>query len=174
MQLKEYMNNKLYTGGTFDCFHGGHVNFLRMCSKLAEKVIVSLNTDEFIQEYKGKPPIMTNSERFSLVESCRYVDEVVWNTGGSDSKPAITKVKPDIIAIGDDWAQKDYYKQMQFTQEWLDDNNIVLVYLPYTKGISTTEIKQRIYDSYMCDNKSQQQRSASTVSRTLEVADTSA
>lgn len=166
------MSYKLYTGGTFDCFHAGHVNFLRMCSKLAEKVIVSLNKDEFIQEYKGKPPIMTNSERFCLVGSCRYVDEVVWNTGDSDSKPSILEVKPDIIAIGDDWAKKDYYKQMEFTQEWLDDNNIVLVYLPYTKGVSTTEIKQRIYDSYVCSDESQQQRPTNTVSRTPAITNT--
>jgi glycerol-3-phosphate cytidylyltransferase-like family protein len=53
-------------------------------------------------------------------------------------------VNPDIIAIGDDWAKKDYYKQMQFTQNWLDKKNILLVYLAYTSGISTTEIKNRI------------------------------
>ncbi len=45
---------------------------------------------------------------------------------------------------GDDWAKKDYYTQMQFTQDWLDENDIVLVYLAYTRGISTTEIKKRI------------------------------
>lgn len=135
---------KLYTGGTFDIFHYGHVNFLRQCSKLAEEIIVSLNTDEFIQSYKGVPPIMSYDEREKSLRSCKYVSDVIPNVGGSDSKPAILSVKPDIIAIGDDWAKKDYYKQMQFTQKWLDDNNILLVYLAYTEGISTTEIKKRI------------------------------
>ena len=140
------MSKILYTGGTFDLFHYGHTNFLRQCSKLADKIIVSLNTDEFIQEYKGKTPIMTYSEREQSLMDCKYVHAVVPNSGGADSKPAILQVNPDIIAIGTDWAKKDYYKQMQFTQEWLDDNDILLVYLAYTEGISTTEIKRRIND----------------------------
>lgn len=140
------MSKVLYTGGTFDLFHYGHTNFLRQCSKLADKIIVSLNTDEFIQEYKGKTPIMTYSEREQSLMDCKYVHSVVPNSGGADSKPAILEVNPDIIAIGTDWAKKDYYKQMQFTQEWLDNNDILLVYLAYTEGISTTEIKRRIND----------------------------
>tara|TARA_Y100000389_G_C17438660_1_gene507150 strand:- start:875 stop:1303 length:429 start_codon:yes stop_codon:yes gene_type:complete len=138
------MSKILYTGGTFDLFHYGHTNFLRQCSKLADKIVVSLNTDEFIQEYKGKTPIMTYAEREQSLRDCKYVYNVVPNSGGADSKPTISQVKPDIIAIGTDWAKKDYYKQMQFTQEWLDDNDILLVYLAYTEGISTTELKKRI------------------------------
>ena len=56
------MNKILYTGGTFDIFHYGHINFLRQCSKLADSVIVSLNTDEFIKEYKGRPPVFGITE----------------------------------------------------------------------------------------------------------------
>lgn len=135
---------KLYTGGTFDLLHSGHVNFLKQCHKLAHEVVVSLNTDEFINAYKGNPPVMTFQERKEVLEGCRYVDKVVPNIGGEDSKPAILSEKPRIIAIGDDWARKDYYKQMQFTQEWLDKNDILLIYLPYKQGISTTQIKARI------------------------------
>jgi len=135
---------KLYTGGTFDLFHSGHVNFLRQCSLLCDNVIVSLNTDEFIESYKGKPPIMSYQERESILSACKYVDKVVPNVGGSDSKPAILSVAPQILAVGDDWASKDYYKQMKFTQEWLDSQQIVLVYVPYTKGISTTELKKKL------------------------------
>lgn len=137
----------VYTGGTFDLFHAGHVNFLKRCKEIAGKsgnVIVSLNTDEFIKEYKGKPPIVGFSDRMAVLKACKYVDQVVANSGGADSKPTILEIKPDIIAIGTDWARKDYYKQMQFTQDWLDEKNISLIYIPYTKGISSTEIKQRI------------------------------
>ena len=134
----------LYTGGTFDLFHYGHINFLRQCSILSDNIIVSLNTDEFIHEYKGMPPIMNYEERKHSLEQCKYVDSVIPNKGGKDSKPSIISVKPDIIAIGDDWAKKDYYTQMGFTQEWLDNNQILLVYLAYTQGISTSDIKQRI------------------------------
>lgn len=136
----------LYTGGTFDLLHYGHMNFLKQCSKISDRVIVSLNTDEFIFKYKNKYPIMTYNERKRSLEGIRYVDEVIPNIGGEDSKPAILSVHPNIVAIGDDWAKKDYFAQMNFTQDWLDEQDIVLVYLSYTKGISTTDIKKRIAD----------------------------
>jgi glycerol-3-phosphate cytidylyltransferase len=136
--------NKLYTGGTFDLFHSGHINFLKTCKKLADFVVVSLNTDDFVERYKGKKPIVSYEDRKIVIESCKFVDCVVPNENGEDSKPSILSVKPDIIAVGDDWAKKDYYKQMNFTQEWLDENEIILIYLPYTKGISSTLIKEKI------------------------------
>ena len=135
---------KLYTGGTFDLFHSGHVNFLKMCKKIADKVIVSLNTDEFIYEYKKNYPIVNYENRRDVLLGCKYVDEVIPNIGGADSKQAILSVNPTFIAIGTDWAKKDYYKQMNFTQEWLDENDIVLIYLPYTENISTTQIKEKL------------------------------
>jgi cytidyltransferase-like protein len=138
---------KVYTGGTFDLFHAGHVNFLKRCHEIAGiagQVIVSLNTDSFIQEYKTKPPVCNDQERYDVISSCKYVDQVVWNSGCTDSKPTILSVQPDVIAIGSDWARKDYYKQMQFTQDWLDKLNISLIYIPYTQGISSTEIKARL------------------------------
>jgi hypothetical protein len=72
------------------------------------------------------------------------VNFVVPNIGNADSKPAIAECKPDVIAIGSDWARKDYYKQMQFDQDWLDERNISLIYIPYTKGISSTLIKEKL------------------------------
>ncbi len=141
------MGLRIYTGGTFDLFHAGHVNFLKRCHEIAGisgLVTVSLNTDEFIFEYKKKKPILSYQERYEVLASCKYVDFVVPNSGGADSKPAIEEVRPDIIAIGSDWARRDYYKQMQFDQDWLDERNISLIYIPYTKGISSTLIKSKI------------------------------
>lgn len=141
------MGSLVYTGGTFDLFHSGHTKFLKACRKIAGEsgqVIVALNTDEFIEAYKGKAPILSYEERKSVLLACKYVDDVIPNLSGSDSKPTILNVEPDFIVIGDDWARKDYYKQMDFTQEWLDLQDIQLVYVPYTKGISTTELKKRI------------------------------
>jgi glycerol-3-phosphate cytidylyltransferase len=133
----------IYTGGTFDLFHSGHVNFLEKCSKLG-KVVVALNTDEFITSYKGRPPVMSYKERSAVLKACRFVDKVVSNEGGADSKVTISKVKPNIIAIGSDWARKDYCLQMGFTQDWLDLHDYSLIYIPYTGGISTTNLKARI------------------------------
>jgi len=137
----------VYTGGTFDLVHSGHIRFLKACRRLAGqdgKVVVALNTDAFIEAYKGVAPVMTFDERKEVLLGCRYVDAVVANIGGADSKPSIEQVMPDYVVIGDDWARKDYYAQMQFTREWLDQMDIQLVYVPYTPGISTTELKKRI------------------------------
>jgi glycerol-3-phosphate cytidylyltransferase len=134
------------TLGTFDLYHHGHVRLFKACRKLAEDgiVVVGLNSDEFIKKYKGKPPVMSYEERHEVVESCRYVDMVVENEAGGDSKPTLLKYHPDLLVIGSDWAKKDYYAQMDFTQEWLDEQDIQLVYVPYTEGISTTDIKKRL------------------------------
>lgn len=137
----------VYTGGTFDLFHSGHINFLRQCKAIAGlngQVVVSLNTDEFILEYKKKLPVYTFEERKAILLGCRYVDDVVENYGGRDSKIAIEEVHAGFVVIGSDWACKDYYAQMGFTQEWLDSREIILIYVPYTEGISTTDIKKRL------------------------------
>ena len=137
------MGLTVYTGGTFDLFHRGHVNFLHRCKEIGE-VTVALNTDEFIWEYKNKMPIMTYTEREEVLIACRYVDRVIPNFGGANSKPSIELIQPDIIIIGSDWARKDYYAQMQFDQDWLDERGIALCYIPYTDGISSTKVKGRL------------------------------
>lgn len=134
----------LYTGGTFDLFHDGHVNLLKRCKLLADKVVVSLNSDDFIFNYKKSYPIMNYEQRKIILESCIYVDLVIPNINGANSKTSILEINPDIIAIGSDWAYKDYYKQMGFDQQWLDDRNIMLLYIPYTNTISSTKIKDKI------------------------------
>jgi len=137
----------VYTGGTFDLFHSGHVNLLQRCKDIAGAdgtVIVSLNTDEFIFNYKGKTPVCTYEERKAVLEACQYVDVVVPNIGGADSKISIQLSEAEYVVIGSDWARKDYYKQMDFDQDWLDDRGIGLIYIPYTQEVSSTKIKNRI------------------------------
>lgn len=138
--------NVVYTGGTFDLFHAGHVNFLSHCKQLAGpqgRVIVSLNPDDFVLRTK-KVKVIPYSERFAVLSACKYVDQIICNDAGEDSKPAILSVLPNIIAIGTDWACQDYYKQMNFTQDWLDRMGITLVYIPYYTKISSSKIRELI------------------------------
>ncbi len=132
----------------FDLPHAGHVTLLDRCVERAEMVIVSLNTDEFIEEYKGRPPIMSYKERKSVLEAFEGVDQVIPNTGGADSKPAIETAiiewNVDTIAIGSDWHERDYLTQMGFDWNWLEEKELGILYLPYTQTISTTELKRRI------------------------------
>jgi glycerol-3-phosphate cytidylyltransferase len=141
------MANIVYTGGTFDLFHSGHVNLLKRCKEVAGKdgkVVVALNTDAFIFEFKNKTPICSEEERYEVLMACKYVDEVVMNVGGRDSRISIDLVGPNYILVGSDWAEKDYYSQMSFDQKWLDDRGIGLIYVPYTKTISSTAIRKRM------------------------------
>jgi glycerol-3-phosphate cytidylyltransferase len=134
--------SKVFTGGSFDLFHYGHVNFLRQCSKLGE-VIVGLNTDRFILEHKKHQPILFFSERKRVLEGCKYVSKVI-KMPDSD-KEALLKIKPNYWIIGSDWKGR-YLQQTDCDKKWLKEHNIKFRYLPYTKGISSTEITRRLYD----------------------------
>ena len=133
----------VYNGGTYDMFHVGHAQFLERASYYGE-VTIALNTDEFVKEFKGRAPVMNFAERYGVLSSCKYVSRVIPNISGADSKPTIVSVRPNIIVSGSDWEHKDYFKQMQFTQKWLDEHGIRLVYVPYTTNISSTIIKKRL------------------------------
>lgn len=137
------MSKIVYTGGSFDLPHPGHYRLLERAAEFG-LVTVSLNLSHFSEQYKGKKLVMSFEERKEILLACKWVHDVIPNFGGADSKPAISLVRPDYIVIGSDWATKDYYAQMGFDQDWLDKRGIGLVYLPYTDGISTTEIRKRM------------------------------
>jgi cytidyltransferase-like protein len=146
------MNLKIYTGGTFDLFHRGHLELLRKISQIGH-VVIGLNTDQFIDSYKGAPPIMSYEEREAVLLGCKFVHSVVPNTGDNDSKPAILETKANVVAIGSDWARKDYYSQMSFSQDWLDQHGIWLLYVPYTLGVSSTDVKSRVRERFLAENQ---------------------
>ena len=137
-----------YIGGTFDLPHYGHYEIFRKAKLICDYLIVAVNTDEFCERYKRKP-IMTEDERIRTIEYCRYVDEVVVNIGNEDSTLTVdtyieAKGNIDFIFHGDDWVGDKLKTQMGITERWLDDKNINMVYLDNTKGISTTDLINRI------------------------------
>ena len=138
---------RVYTGGTFDLFHRGHVELLRRLRNIAGSdgvVIVSVNTDEFVEEYKGASPVMSLEERMAVISACRYVDIVVPNAGGADSRPTILETGAEFVVVGTDWCDRDYMGQMGFTRDWLEEHGVGFGFVPYTVGVSTTDIKKRL------------------------------
>ena len=131
----------MYVPGTFDCLHVGHLKLLEFAGGLGS-VWVGLNTDEFAAEYKRRP-VYSLADRMRIMESLRQVDEVIVNTGGYDSKPAILECAPRFIVHGDDWTGQRYLDQLGVTAEWLENRGIDVVYPPYTQGVSTSEILAR-------------------------------
>lgn len=138
----------VYIGGTFDVLTPGHIDLFWWARALSGdngRVVVALNSDEFVSRFKSHPTTMCFEERKALLEALKgLVDEVVENLGNEDSKPAILKIRPDIVMVGSDWLRKDYLKQMGFTPEWLEKHRIALCYIPRTIDVSSTSIKERI------------------------------
>jgi glycerol-3-phosphate cytidylyltransferase len=127
----------VHTAGSFDLFHIGHVNILKRSKELGDYLLVAVSSDELIKSYKGTEPIFPFEQRVKIVESISYVDEVVRQDSLHDIA-VLKKYKPDITTIGDDWKTKHLDGL-----EWMRKNGKV-VYLPYTKGISTTGVKKKI------------------------------
>lgn len=129
---------RVYVPGTFDCLHVGHLNLLDYAASLGE-VWVGLNPDWFCEQYKRRP-VYSLEDRMRIVESLRQVDEVIVNEGGFDSRPAILEAAPRYIVHGDDWTGREYMKQLNVDEGWLEHRGIEIVHPPYTKGVSTTQI----------------------------------
>lgn len=132
-----------YIGGTFDLFHYGHVALFRAAKERYDKVVVSLNTDQFVAQFK-RQTIMRLGERMEVVAACRYVDLVVVNWGCEDSKPAILEAGTTHFVHGSDWVGGSLMKQLGTTEEWFKEKGIEIVFLPYTATISTSDIIKRI------------------------------
>jgi glycerol-3-phosphate cytidylyltransferase-like family protein len=96
----------------------------------------------FAATYKRKP-VCSLEERFAVVEACRYVDKVVVNWGGADSRRVVDSVRPNFVVVGDDWRDRDYNTQMGWDDSWLADRDIKVLFVPYTKEVSTSEILSR-------------------------------
>lgn len=134
----------VYTGGTFDGLHVGHLELFAACRALAGpegRVVVSVNRDEFVVRYKRRAPVHPYLVRAELVAACRFVDLVVCNIGDEDSGIAIDVVRPDVIAIGSDWQDKDYLAQLGITQGWLDERDLSIEYIPRTRGVSSSALR---------------------------------
>jgi glycerol-3-phosphate cytidylyltransferase len=145
--MNGHLGINVITLGTFDCLHIGHIKLLQKCEEIAGsgKVTVGLNSDQFIFDYKGKPPIMNYKERMDVILELKLVDSVMINSQScGDAKQVILDSKADMIVIGSDWARKDYVKQLGIDWDWLDEHGIGICYVTYTPGVSTTEIKKRI------------------------------
>lgn len=123
---------KVITYGTFDLLHYGHINLLRRAKTLGDYLIVGLSTDEFNNKEKNKECYFDYENRKLLLDAVKYVDLVIPEETWEQKVSDIQKYNIDVFVIGDDWKGKFDY---------LEDIGIEVVYLPRTKEISTTKIK---------------------------------
>lgn len=126
-----------YTQGTFDMFHIGHLNLIRQAKEQCEVLIVGVNSDRLVNEYKNKVPVINESNRAEIVNALKYVDKVI--ICDSLDKCIVWKiVKFDAIFIGDDW--KGNLRWIQ-TEKELAPLGAKVVYLKHTDGISSTILR---------------------------------
>lgn len=129
----------VFTSGTFDLFHVGHLNVLEKSAALGDKLVVGVSTDELIEQYKGMKPIIPYEDRVRIVSAIACVDKVVKQTQLTSIEQLIEE-DVDIVTIGDDWKGK-YLEGL----EWMKQQpGKEVVYFPYTQGVSTTSIKNTI------------------------------
>lgn len=129
-----------YTTGVYDMFHIGHLNILRRSKELCEYLIVGVSTDEVVKEYKNKTPVIPFKERVEIVKAIKYVDKVIPQTT-MDKYVAWENEHFDVIFHGDDWKNSDMYNEME---KKLKSVGVEFVYFPYTKGISSTTLKEKL------------------------------
>lgn len=129
-----------YTTGVFDMFHIGHLNILRRAKEQCEYLIVGVSTDEVVQTYKHKTPIIPFEQRVAIVEAIKYVDKVVPQTT-MDKLQAWQNVKFNVMFHGSDWQNSELYDkyQKEFAKLGVD-----VVFLPHTDGISSTDIAKKL------------------------------
>lgn len=129
-----------YTTGVFDMFHIGHLNILKRAKENCDYLIVGVSTDELVESYKNKTPIIPFEERKAIVESIEYVDKVVAQTD-RDKLSAQDRLKFNIMFVGDDWKGSELFKHVE---DVFKKRNVELMYFPYTQGTSSTILRERL------------------------------
>lgn len=129
-----------YTTGVFDLFHIGHLNILRRAKEMCDYLIVGVSTDELVETYKHKIPVVPFEERVEIVSAIKYVDEVIAQES-MDKLAAWEKLHFDVMFHGDDWKNSDMYNKIQ---EEFDAHNIAIEFLPHTSGTSSTILTDKL------------------------------
>lgn len=124
---------RVLTYGTFDLLHFGHIEILRRAKELGDYLVVAVSTDEF-NAIKNKKAYHNYETRKKMLEAIRYVDLVIPEKNWQQKRDDVKDYKIDTVVMGSDWEGNENFEVLKDLCE--------VVYLPRTKGISTTKIKK--------------------------------
>jgi choline-phosphate cytidylyltransferase/glycerol-3-phosphate cytidylyltransferase len=127
----------VYTSGTFDMLHINHLKMIEYARSLGDILIVGVNTDELVISYKSEP-IIPFEERIALMRALKYPDIVI-PQDSLNHQDKVKKLNFDVFVVGDDWSGK---------YDYLKEQGVSVVYFPYGKGITSTNLKHKIYENY--------------------------
>lgn len=131
-----------YTQGTYDMFHIGHLNLINNAAKYCDYLIVGVNSDVLVEQYKHKTPVIPQAERLEIVSNIKAVNKaVICETLDKTVQNQLYDF--DAIFIGDDWKGNARWAQ---TEKDLAAFGVDVVYLPHTKGVSSTVLRTEADD----------------------------
>lgn len=134
-----------YTTGVFDMFHVGHLHLLKKAKNHCNYLIVGVSSDELVEQYKKKKPIIPFKHRLEIISSLSFVDEVVVQTH-RDKVKQYHDIGFDVMFVGDDWKGDLLFESVEAE---LKEFGASVEYFEYTKNVSSTKftkILQEIYD----------------------------
>ncbi len=129
-----------FTDGVFDMFHIGHLNMIRRAKSYCDYLIVGVHSDEIVRSYKHRDPIIHENDRREIIGAIREVDQAVINDT-RDKLALWERYHFDVVFIGDDWKGTERWNNFE---KILNEVGVSVEYLPYTQGISTTQIRQQL------------------------------
>ena len=135
-----------YTTGVFDLFHIGHLNLLQKAKSNCDRLIVGVSTDELVETYKNKTPIIPFRERIEIISALKCVDDVVPQSH-RDKIAAYHEIKFDVMFVGSDWKGSVLFSAVEVE---LAKYGVKVIYFEYTNHVSSTTLKstlQAIYDA---------------------------
>uniref|UniRef100_A0A6C0J5F9 Cytidyltransferase-like domain-containing protein n=1 Tax=viral metagenome TaxID=1070528 RepID=A0A6C0J5F9_9ZZZZ len=134
----KYKNKKIgFTCSCFDLLHSGHCIMLKDAKEQCDILIVGLQTDPTIDRPEKNKPIQTFEERKIMIETIKYVDEVITYSTEKDLYDLLVLLNPDVRIIGSDWCNKKYTGyELPITMYWHKR----------THSWSTSELRKRVYE----------------------------
>jgi len=130
--------------GSFDLLHAGHLHIIYEASRQADCLIMALNTDRSIQEYKSpKRPIITLDDRLKLLAALEFVDYLTW-FDETDPRQLLAKIKPDVHVNGSE------YGDNCVEAETVKQGGGKLHLVSLVPGLSTSAIVRKIQKDLEC------------------------
>lgn len=130
----------VYTVGTFDMLHVGHLALLERCRSLGAVVAVGVASDNVVKSYKFNVPVIPLEQRMEMLKALRCVD-IVRPYHELEYVSACKELDVDIFVIGEDWGDKSHNLDVEF---YLKTKGKKIVQVAYNSRTSSTRIKQNV------------------------------
>ena len=128
----------VYTVGTWDLLHVGHLALLERCKKLGDTLVVGVASDEVVNSYKPNVPVIPLEQRMEMLMALECVDKV-YPYYELEYVTACKELNVDIFVIGEDWGKKPHNLAVD---AYLEQGGKQIVQVNYNPRTSSTKIKQ--------------------------------